>query len=93
LEQKDIGGLEIHADAQRSIVPALEHSGVPNRYVQEMVKRGENGIVSGLGFYDWRGVDRRRAAQDASPPARATARLPAIARAPRRGNRAQAAQG
>lgn len=66
LEQKDIGGLEIHADAQRSIVPALEHSGVPNRYVQEMVKRGENGIASGLGFYDWNGVDRARAQEDAN---------------------------
>jgi len=66
LEQKDIGGLEIHADAQRSIVPALEHSGVPNRRLQEMVKRGENGIDSGLGFFDWRGTDTARAAQDAS---------------------------
>jgi 3-hydroxybutyryl-CoA dehydrogenase len=66
LEQKDIGGLEIHADAQRSIVPALDHSGVPNRYVQEMVKRGENGIASGLGFYDWRGVDCIRAKEDAN---------------------------
>jgi 3-hydroxybutyryl-CoA dehydrogenase len=66
LEQKDIGGLQIHADAQRSIVPVLEHSGVPNRYVQAMVKRGENGIASGLGFYDWRGVDRKRAMEDAN---------------------------
>ena len=66
LEQKDIGGLEIHADAQRSIVPALEHSGVPNRRLQEMVKRGENGIVSGLGFFDWRNTDKTRAAQDAN---------------------------
>lgn len=66
LEQKDIGGLEIHAEAQASIVPALEHSGVPNRYVQAMVKRGENGIASGLGFYDWRGTDRKGAAEDAN---------------------------
>jgi 3-hydroxybutyryl-CoA dehydrogenase len=66
LEQKDIGGLEIHAGAQRSIVPALEHSGVPNPRLQEMVKRGENGIASGLGFFDWRNTDKTRAAQDAN---------------------------
>jgi 3-hydroxybutyryl-CoA dehydrogenase len=55
LEQKDIAGLEIHAKAQRSIVPSLSHTGVPSPYLQNMVARGDVGIRSGRGFYDWTG--------------------------------------
>ena len=57
LEQKDIAGLEIHAKAQRSIVPSLSHTGVPSPYLQNMVARGDLGIRSGKGFYDWTGCD------------------------------------
>ena len=57
LEQKDIGGLEIHAKAQRSIVPTLWHTRVPSPYLQDMVARGDLGIRSGKGFYDWTGRD------------------------------------
>jgi 3-hydroxybutyryl-CoA dehydrogenase len=53
LEQKDLAGLEMHAQAQRSIVPTLSHTGVPNAYLQDMVARGDVGIRSGRGFYDW----------------------------------------
>jgi 3-hydroxybutyryl-CoA dehydrogenase len=67
LEQKDLAGLEMHAQAQRSIVPTLSHTNVPNRYLQDMVARGDVGIRSGRGFYDWRGRDgaatARRAAE------------------------------
>src|SRR5262245_15346175 len=57
LEQKDMAGLEIHAKAQRSIVPSLSHTGVPSPYLQNMVARGDLGVRSGKGFYDWRGRD------------------------------------
>jgi 3-hydroxybutyryl-CoA dehydrogenase len=57
LEQKDLAGLEMHAQAQRSIVPTLAHTNVPNAYVQDMVARGDVGVRSGRGFYDWRGKD------------------------------------
>lgn len=57
LEQKDIGGLEIHAKAQRSIVPSLSHTGVPSPYLQNMAARGDLGLRSGKGFYDWTGRD------------------------------------
>jgi 3-hydroxybutyryl-CoA dehydrogenase len=57
LEQKDLAGLEMHAQAQRSIVPTLSHTGVPNRYLQDMVTRGDVGVRSGQGFYDWRQRD------------------------------------
>lgn len=65
LEQKDIAGLEMHAQAQRSIVPTLSHTNVPNAYLQDMVARGDVGVASGKGFYEWAGRDpgqvRRRA--------------------------------
>jgi 3-hydroxybutyryl-CoA dehydrogenase len=57
LEQKDIGGLEMHAQAQRSIVPTLSHTNVPNTYLQDMVSRGDVGVASGKGFYEWHGQD------------------------------------
>jgi 3-hydroxybutyryl-CoA dehydrogenase len=67
LEQKDLAGLEMHAQAQRSIVPTLSHTNVPNPYLQDMVARGDVGVRSGQGFYDWRHRDgaamQRRASQ------------------------------
>jgi len=66
LEQKDLAGLEMHAQAQRSIVPTLSHTGVPNPLVQGMVARGDVGVRSGRGFYDWRGRDTAAAQRQAS---------------------------
>lgn len=67
LEQKDLAGLEMHAQAQRSIVPTLSHTGVPSPFLQDMVARGDVGVRSGRGFYDWHGKDgaaaQRRAAE------------------------------
>jgi 3-hydroxybutyryl-CoA dehydrogenase len=57
LEQKDLAGLEMHAQAQRSIVPSLSHTHVPSPLLQNMVARGDVGIRSGKGFYDWTGRD------------------------------------
>jgi len=57
LEQKDIAGLEMHAQAQRSIVPTLSHTNVPTPLLQDMVARGEIGIRSGKGFYTWASTD------------------------------------
>lgn len=57
LEQKDLGGLEGHVRAQRTIVPSLCHDNQPNAAVQDMLARGELGLRSGKGFYDWSGVD------------------------------------
>ena len=66
LEQKDLAGLEMHAQAQRSIVPTLSHTGVPNAYLQDMVARGDVGIRSGRGFYDWRNRDGAATQRQAS---------------------------
>ena len=57
LEQKDIAGLEMHAQAQRSIVPTLSHTNVPTALLQNMVARGDIGIRSGKGFYEWKPAD------------------------------------
>lgn len=57
IQQKDISGLRIHSNAQRSIVPTLYHNGIPNSIPQRLVNAGESGLDSGLGFYDWDGLD------------------------------------
>jgi len=57
IQQKDVSGLKIHADAQESIVPRLFHNGVPNPMLQTMVALGRTGLSAGKGFYDWSGCD------------------------------------
>lgn len=57
IEQKDVGGLDVNAASQRSIIPALHHGAEPVRLVQEMAARGEHGVKAGKGFYDWEGTD------------------------------------
>jgi 3-hydroxybutyryl-CoA dehydrogenase len=57
LQQKDISGLKVHADAQRTIVPALYHNRTPNPMLQAMVLQGHTGIDAGTGFYNWDGCD------------------------------------
>ena len=57
IQQKDISGLKIHADAQESIVPKLFHNATPNPMLQAMVAYGRTGLGAGKGFYDWSGCD------------------------------------
>ena len=57
IQQKDISGLKIHAEAQASIVPELFHNRTPNPMLQKMVERGETGLAAGQGFYDWTACD------------------------------------
>ena len=66
LEQKDLAGLEMHAQAQRSIVPTLSHTNVPNAYLQDMVARGDVGVRTGRGFYDWQDRDGAAVQRQAS---------------------------
>lgn len=66
IEQKDVGGLDVNAASQRSIIPHLHHGETPVGLVQAMAARGEHGLKTGKGFYDWTEVDidayKRRAA-------------------------------
>lgn len=57
IEQKDISGLVTTAATQRNLVPHLNHSGIPTQDIQKMVARGEVGVKSGKGFYDWSNRD------------------------------------
>ena len=66
VEQKDIGGLTVHAMAQRSIVPTLNHTRVPNEMLQAMVQRGETGVEAGRGFYDWQEMEATKVREDAA---------------------------
>jgi 3-hydroxybutyryl-CoA dehydrogenase len=66
IQQKDISGLKIHADAQESIVPKLFHNAVPNPMLQTMVALGRTGLSAGKGFYDWSGCDAEAVRRQAS---------------------------
>ncbi len=66
IQQKDISGLKIHAEAQASIVPALFHTNVANPMLQAMAGRGETGLAAGKGFYDWAGCDTDAVRKQAS---------------------------
>jgi 3-hydroxybutyryl-CoA dehydrogenase len=57
IKQKDLSGLDTHALAQRAIVPDLWHGAEPVRYLQDKYERGELGLKTGKGFYDWTGKD------------------------------------
>jgi 3-hydroxybutyryl-CoA dehydrogenase len=60
IEQKDLSGLDTHALVQRAIVPHLNHSAEPAKLVQDMYARGDIGVKSGKGFYDWSKRDPRK---------------------------------
>ncbi len=66
IEQKDLSGLETHALVQRALVPTLFASRQPARCLQERHARGDLGISTGKGFYDWRGRDPERVKADAA---------------------------
>ncbi|HMG58529.1 MAG TPA: 3-hydroxyacyl-CoA dehydrogenase NAD-binding domain-containing protein [Burkholderiales bacterium] len=66
IQQKDISGLKIHADAQESIVPKLFHNATPNPMLQTMVALGRTGLSAGKGFYDWNGCDVEAVRRQAS---------------------------
>lgn len=57
IRQKDISGLEVHALAQRGIVPELCHSTESQPVVQQKLADGQLGIKTGTGFYDWTDTD------------------------------------
>lgn len=66
IRQKDISGLKIHAEAQRSIIPDLYHNHIPNPMLQNMVAKGETGLGAGRGFYDWSGCNVEEIRQEVS---------------------------
>ena len=57
LEQRDLGGLDLHVALARGLWPHLSKSDGPFPKVVEMVERGDLGLKSGRGFFDWSGRD------------------------------------
>lgn len=53
IEQKDLSGLDVHALAQRTLVPRLGLSREPARCLQDLFEAGHLGVKTGKGFYDW----------------------------------------
>ena len=49
--------VDVNAASQRSIIPALHHGEGPVQLVQDMAARGEHGVKTGKGFYEWSQTD------------------------------------
>ncbi len=56
-EQKDLSGVDTHALAQLAVVPHLHHGAEPSRICQDLHTKGDLGVKTGRGFYDWRDRD------------------------------------
>lgn len=57
LEQKDLSGIAIHFKVMEETYPNLCRTTKPNKFYKEMVERGDDGIYTGRGFFDWSGQD------------------------------------
>jgi len=56
LLQKDCSGLDTHTFAQREMVKVLANNRVCGSVLENKFKKGEYGLKSGKGFYDWSGT-------------------------------------
>jgi 3-hydroxybutyryl-CoA dehydrogenase len=57
LEQRDINGLSMHVKVATHLWKNLSSWEEPLAYLQELVARGNTGLESGKGYYDWKGRD------------------------------------
>ncbi|WP_251555189.1 3-hydroxyacyl-CoA dehydrogenase NAD-binding domain-containing protein [Neobacillus muris] len=53
LEQRDLNGLDVHHHIASYLYKDLENRTEPSELLSEKVQKGELGIKSGKGFYDW----------------------------------------
>jgi 3-hydroxybutyryl-CoA dehydrogenase len=53
LETADLAGLDLTLNVQRDLFPELENSTKPSEMLTGMVERGETGVRTGRGFYEW----------------------------------------
>ncbi|GAC1523073.1 MAG: 3-hydroxyacyl-CoA dehydrogenase family protein [Chloroflexota bacterium] len=63
LQHHDVVGLELGLSVQRSVVPGLCRSAGPLPLLEEKVARGDLGVSTGRGFYDWTERDADRVKQ------------------------------
>ena len=57
VEQRDIGGIDLHVAIARQLWPHLDRATGPHQHALGKVERGELGLKTGRGFYDWTGQD------------------------------------
>ena len=60
LEQRDLGGLDLHVALAAELWPCLNCSSEAHPFVVDKVKRGELGVRAGRGFHDWGEQDAER---------------------------------
>lgn len=53
LEHVDGVGVELCADVQRTVLPEISGAGAPSRLFGQLLERGDLGVKTGKGFYDW----------------------------------------
>ncbi|KAF1044415.1 MAG: 3-hydroxyadipyl-CoA dehydrogenase [Xylophilus sp.] len=65
--QRDHAGIEVHCAAAATMYPTLSNTTEPARALRERVERGDLGMKTGRGFFDWPEEKRRaeRARYDA----------------------------
>ncbi|MCF8032422.1 MAG: NAD(P)-binding domain-containing protein [Desulfarculaceae bacterium] len=61
LERADMGGLDVTLKVQDYLLPRLDNRTTASPLLREKVERGELGLKSGQGFYDW-GPEKTKAA-------------------------------
>ncbi len=57
MRQRDLAGLDLHLAIQRELWPEIDGSVEPNPEVVSMVERGQLGLRTGRGYFDWSGQD------------------------------------
>ena len=57
LKQRDINGLEMHVNVAGHLWRHLGGWEEALAYLRAMVERGDTGLKSGKGYYDWSGMD------------------------------------
>jgi len=58
LELADLSGVDLVNTISKGLYKSLDASQGPQKLIQDMVARGEVGVKSGKGFYDWKGGAR-----------------------------------
>lgn len=54
LEQRDLNGLDVHYHIASYLYKDLENRTVPSQLLTEKVKKGELGVKTGRGFFEWK---------------------------------------
>ena len=57
MRQRDLAGIDLHLAIQRELWPEIDGSVEPNAEVVSMVERGQLGLKTGRGYFDWSGQD------------------------------------